>query len=121
MANILVIDDDDLMRATLRYLLEPAGYSVLEASDGKEGVEIYNKKAADLIITDVMMPGNSGIEVLEKLRRDNPDVKIIVISGGSRDDAADMLRMAKILGATKTFHKPIDKQDILKAVQEALS
>lgn len=121
MAKVLVIDDDELMRITLRTLLEEEGHTVLEASDGREGVDVFNNNGADLIITDVMMPKRSGIDVLEKLRAASPNLKIIVISGASRFDNADMLRMASILGAERTFHKPINKVEMVSAVREALS
>lgn len=121
MADILVIDDDELMRMTLRYLLEPRGHTVVEAADGGEGMRLFKENKPDLIVTDVMMPGRSGIEVLEKLRQDFPGVKIIVISGGSKGDMSDMLRMASILGAARVFRKPINQQEMLEAVAEVLA
>ena len=120
MAYILIIDDDNQFRAMLREMLERSGYEVVEASDGKEGLRLYREKATDLIITDIIMPEKEGIEVIMELQRDFPDVKIIAMSGGGQLDPGLYLSMAKSFGAQYTFDKPVERQELLKAVRELL-
>jgi CheY-like chemotaxis protein len=120
LALILLIDDDDQIRTMLREMLGRAGYMVMEASDGKEGVKLYRDQPCDLIITDIIMPEKEGIETIRELKRDFPDVKIIAMSGGGRIDAEDYLHMAKMLGAQRTFAKPIERDKLLGAIKELL-
>jgi len=120
MALILIIEDDNQFRAMLREMFERTGYEVVEASDGKEGLKLYREKATDLIITDLLMPEKEGFETIIELRRDLPDVKIIAISGGGRIDSGQYLSMAKSFGAQYTFAKPVDREELLQAVEELL-
>jgi len=120
MALILIIDDNNQFRAMLREMLERTGYEVVEASDGKEGIKLYRENPTDLIITDLIMPEKEGIETIMELRRDFPDVKIIAISGGGRLDPGQYLIMAKSLGARYTFAKPVEREELLQAVEELL-
>ena len=101
-------------------MLERAGYKVMEASDGKEGVKLYRDKPCDLIITDIIMPEKEGIETIRELKRDFPDIKIIAMSGGGRIGAEDYLHMAKMLGVQRTFAKPIEREEFLGAIRELL-
>ena len=121
MARILVIEDDDQMRGMLRQMLERSGYEVIDAPDGKVGMNLYSEKRADLIITDVVMPEKDGIETIMELRRGSPAVKIIAISGGGRIGPEDHLLVAKGLGAQYTFIKPFELKELLKAVSALLS
>ena len=120
MANILIIDDDNQFRTMLRKMVERNGYEVVEASDGKEGIKLYRKNPTDLIITDLIMPDKDGIETIQELRKDFPDVKIIAISGGGRLGPHDYLHLAKMLGAQRTLTKPIELDELLKAIEELL-
>lgn len=122
MKRILVIDDDIQVRQLLRQILEREGYQVLDAPDGKKGLELYRQSPTDLVITDIIMPEKEGIETIMELKRDFPDVKIIAISGGSRVlDKENCLENAKILGALQIFTKPFDRKELLQAIQELLS
>ena len=116
MARILVIDDYQPTRGALRSLLEKAGYDVIEAFDGDDGIGLYRREGADLIITDIVMPGKEGLETVRELKRDFPEVKIICMSG----DGRPYLDMAKEFGALYVFEKPFDRKDILEAVQKSL-
>ena len=100
MARILLIDDDDTVRTMLRLTLVHFGHTVIEARDGKEGLELFQDANVDLLITDIVMPEKEGLEVLMELRKKHPPVKIIAISGG------DYLHMAKLMGAAKVLAKP---------------
>ena len=120
MASILIIEDDDQFRAMLLEMLKLAGYEVEEASNGKEGIKLYIENPKDLVVTDIIMPEQEGIETIIELRRSFPDVKIIAISGGGRITAKDHLRIAKDLGAIQTLPKPFGREKLLKAIREVL-
>jgi len=120
MPNILIIDDDNQFRTMLRKMVERNGYEVIEASDGKEGIELYRKNPTDLIITDLIMPEKDGIETIQELKKDFPDIKIIAISGGGRLGPQDYLHLAKMLGAQRTLTKPIELTELLKTIEELL-
>jgi CheY-like chemotaxis protein len=120
MALILVIEDDAQMRTTLRAMLEPLGHQVVEAVDGKSGLAEYKKVRFDLVVTDLIMPGMDGVELIITLRKLNPAVKIIAISGGGKGQANDYLTMVKQLGAKRTLRKPFSYEEFTKEVQEEL-
>ena len=120
MARILVVDDDDQVRALLKITLQRAGYEVEEASNGKVAGNVYRQNPTDLVITDILMPEMEGIETILELRRDFPDVKVIAISGGGRLGPDVYLDLANRCGVLRTFTKPIDREDLLTGVREAL-
>jgi DNA-binding response OmpR family regulator len=120
MARILIIDDESLIRDLLKKILEREGYEIVTASGGEEGIKIHRENPADLIITDLIMPGKEGIETIMELRRDFKDVKIIAMSGGGRIDPETYLQLAKTLGAIKTIAKPFDRIELLKTIHELL-
>jgi len=119
MATVLVIDDEEPIRALLRIALEGAGHEVLEASNGGLGLALYRARAADLIITDLVMPEVDRLEMMLELTRNFLNVKVIVISPGREGEAP--LHVAKLLGARQTFQKPIDMETLLSAVRYALA
>lgn len=120
MARVLVIDDDDQIREMLRKSLELHGHEVLDAPNGKEGIELFNEKGADLVITDIIMPEKEGVETIKELRNDAPDLKIIAISGGGNLDPRLYLRLAEGSGAIRTFVKPFSLKELLNTVRELL-
>jgi signal transduction histidine kinase/CheY-like chemotaxis protein/PAS domain-containing protein len=119
--RILVIDDEPGMLKLFTNKLAGKGYEILEAANGKQGLEIYHKSLPDLVITDIVMPEKEGIETITELKKQFPDVKIIAMSGGGRTGPEDYLFMAKRLGAMQTFAKPIDWAKLLMAIEEILS
>jgi CheY-like chemotaxis protein len=118
--KILLIDDDEEIRLTLRLVLERAGYKVTVAPDGKEGLRRYHDEKADLVITDLFMPEKEGLETIMEIRRDNPATPIIAISGGWRIGSDEVLRIAERLGAIRTLSKPFGMEDLTGAVEELL-
>ena len=120
MPRILIIDDEQDLRLILREALEYVGYEVVEAENGDEGLQHYRETPADLIITDMIMPGKGGLETIGELQREDPHVRIIAISGGSPFGHTDALDVAKQLGARRIFHKPFQLPDMCQAVREAL-
>ncbi len=121
MARILIIDDEDELRSMLHQMLEQAGHEVTEAVNGAEGIQLYEQGRPDLIITDIIMPEKEGVETIIALRRADPDLPIIAISGGGRLDATDFLTMTKKLGARRTLSKPFRRDQLLEAVGECLA
>lgn len=120
MTRILVIDDDDQLRQMLRRMLEYTGYEVVEAADGAQGLKVFHEEPTDLVITDILMPGQEGIETIILLRRDYPDVPVIAISGGGTISANAHLNTAGKLGADRTLSKPFTRDEILSAVSDLL-
>ena len=114
MARILVIDDQDHIRTLLRLVLEGAGHEVLDASNGRRGLELCRKQSTDLIVTDLHMPEMNGLELMLELTRSCLNVKVIAMTGGLLH--ADMLSKAKLLGVRQTIEKPFDKEKLLSAV-----
>jgi DNA-binding response OmpR family regulator len=119
MASILLIDDDNDLRAMAAFVLRHAGHSVVEACDGKVGLEHFRKSKPDLVITDMVMPEMEGFEVLSELRKSKAPVKTIAMSGGGQRKPTDNLRMAGHMGA-KVLSKPFSKDELLAAVNELL-
>ena len=119
-ARILIIDDEERVLRTLRQMLESAGHEVVEAADGKEGVELYKEDSVDLVITDLIMPEKEGIQAAAELRHYDPYVKIIAISGGGRIGNMEVLRIAQKFGIEHTLPKPIRVGELLALVNEVL-
>ena len=120
MAKILIIDDESEIRAMLRQMLEREEFEVMDASDGKEGIRLYQENPADLVITDIVMPEKEGLETIMDLKKSYPDVKIIAISGGRKIGPGEYLKLAERFGAIKTLTKPVRKEKLLKAIREVL-
>jgi CheY-like chemotaxis protein len=121
MSSILVVDDEDQIRRLVCETLEQAGYHVTEARDGKEALQQYRQGPADLVIMDILMPNQDGLETTVVLRREYPDVKIIVITGGSdMIGILNYLDVAKMMGAHSTLQKPFEMKTLLEAVQAEL-
>lgn len=119
-ALILVIDDESAVRRSLRRMLERAGHTVLEASDGRAGLTLFQQHRPELSIVDIIMPEMDGIEVIIEMRRDRPQAKIIAISGGGQTQGLHFLDMAKKLGAVEALAKPFRVKQLLEAVDRAL-
>jgi CheY-like chemotaxis protein len=121
MAKILLIDDDEPVRAVTRRMLEGKGHRVFEACNGKEGVDLFHREAFDLVVTDMIMPEQEGVETVRKLLDESPRLKIIAISGGGRARFTGFLDVARALGAKHTLEKPYTKEQLLAAVDQVLA
>ena len=120
MARILLIDDEDALREVLAMTLAQAGHLVIQAADGKTGVELFRVEPTDLVITDIIMPGQEGIETIVALRRALPKLPIIAMSGGT-SHSRFYLEMADKLGAQRTLAKPFSATQLLGAVSAVLA
>jgi YesN/AraC family two-component response regulator len=120
MARILVVDDEEIIRFTLRQLLEKGGHEVFEAVNGRAALRAFEELHVDLVITDIIMPEKEGIETISELRRRRPDLKIIAVSGGGRTRTMNYLDMAERFGANAALAKPLTRQDVMDAVDTAL-
>jgi len=130
MARILIVDDEEDVRIALKQVLERAGYEVTVAATGNEGLDVMKREGADLVITDVIMPGVDGIATAKKIREKYRDTRIIVISGGGRTapepyepdaiSTRSYLASASKAGADQTLTKPFDRDELLRVVQDLL-
>jgi DNA-binding response OmpR family regulator len=117
--KILVIEDEDQLRRTVAKMLTTVGHEVVEAADGLRGMELFRKEKPDLVITDIVMPNQEGLETIIELRRRCPQIRIIAMSGGfTRDDNLGFLKMARRLGADETIPKPFRAQELRKLVSQ---
>jgi DNA-binding response OmpR family regulator len=117
--RILVIDDDGVTRLVLGAALRDAGYEVEEVNDGGEGVTAFRARPADLVITDLVMPQHGGLETVRELRRSDPKVRILVVSGVI-GGSAEHLRAAVRLGADRVLPKPVNLKELLAMVNGLL-
>ena len=121
MPFILLIEDDELFRDALATALAEHGYTVMQARDGAEGTRSFRVEPADLVLTDLVMPNQEGLETITALRHDHPKLGIIAMSGGLAQNAPLYLKVAGLLGATRTLQKPFDLQTLLTAIEEVLA
>lgn len=118
--RVLIIDDDEQIRILLQQMMEWVGYDVQVAENGKIGMQMQAEEPADLVITDLIMPEQEGLETISWLKKEYADTKIIAISGGGRIGPEAYLPAALELGADKVFSKPFDVQEVVASVKELL-
>ena len=116
--RILIVDDSGLSRRTLRQILEPAGYDVVEAEDGLTALERYFLEKPDVVLLDLVMKGMYGLEVLTKLRELDADAKVVVVSADIQTSSQQLVEDA---GAKAFINKPFDKAEILSALTTVLA
>ena len=106
--TVLVIDDDEAVRASLEMLLEAYGYEVVLARDGRQGLAAFRANSPDVVLVDLMMPVMDGMETIERIRREWPDAYVIAMSGGAGIGNWDGLAAARELGADHAIEKPFE-------------
>ena len=117
-ATLLIIDDDQVVRASLAAYLEDSGFNVLQASNGLQGLEVFERDHPDLVICDLRMPQVDGLELIRRINALQVETPVIVVSGaGVMTDAVEALR----LGAADYLIKPLEDLAVLEhSVRRAL-
>ena len=116
-AKILLVDDSGLARRSMRAILEPAGYQVVEAEDGMSALERYFLEKPDLVLLDLVMRGMTGLDVLSKLHELDGDARVVVVSADIQDSSREM---AESGGASGFVTKPVQRAAILKVIADVL-
>lgn len=117
MSRILIVDDEKNLRLTMRMCLEPFGYEISTADDGKDALRQLEEQEFDLILLDIRLPGMDGLEVLRRAVKHHPDIRIIMVSAhGTVENAVEAMK----LGAVDFIQKPFTPQEIRTIVQQVL-
>lgn len=115
--KILIVDDQFGIRILLNEVLQKEGYQTFQAANGVQALDIVAKHDPDLVLLDMKIPGMDGIEILKRMRVDNHDIRVIIMTAYGE---LDMIQEAKDLGALTHFAKPFDIDDIREAVKKYL-
>ncbi|MFQ5763929.1 MAG: response regulator [Rhodospirillales bacterium] len=120
MARILVVDDEELARFTIREILTKAGHEIDEAENGNEAIERHKAEPFDMIVTDIVMPDKDGIETIIELRQIYPSPIILAISAGGPMGDTGFLERAESAGADNILAKPFSEEELVEKVDECL-
>jgi CheY-like chemotaxis protein len=118
--DILVIEDDPIMREALADWLQAAGYDVRTAADGSAGLEAVRFAVPAVVVTDIHMPGTNGAAIISELKRYYPQVAVIAISGLFNSGHGLDAEAAIALGAARALAKPFKRAELLRALAELL-
>ena len=121
MAKVLVIEDDQAVRSVICRALQRVGHTVLEGFDGRDGFDQVLRNKVDLVITDILMPNQEGIETIQQIKSLEPDLPIIAMSGVRREGPFSVLDDALMIGADFALEKPFDVSTLLDAVERLLT
>lgn len=117
--NIIIVDDEEQIRDSLSILLKKQGHKVDIAETGNEAVLLCEINEYDLLITDIIMPDMDGVELIIQIKKDYPEMNIIVMSGGGNFGGTEnYLQIAKGLGVNKIFNKPVRMDALFEAINE---
>ena len=120
MPDVLIIDDDDIMRDMLLQMMEMGGVSAKGAENGEIAMKLVEKETFRLIITDIVMPEKEGLEVIMFLKKKVADLPVIAVSGGGRVNPDTYLNLSLKFGARYAFEKPFDREQFMNAVKSCL-
>ena len=118
--RILIVDDDKIFRDIVQLMLEQFGYEVTSAQSGREAVKLCDGARFDLVITDLLMPEQDGLETITGLLRSSPDTKLIAMSGGGRLGPESYLEIARMMGVSRVLTKPFTPLELQDAVEATL-
>ena len=120
--TILLADDNSIVRELFSEVLTLDGYEVIAAKDGIEAFNLFKRVLVDLIITDIVMPGKDGLELIRDIRKQNNTIPIIAISGSEtlKNDKSFYLKISGSLGANRIMEKPIKPDDLLKEIKKLI-
>ncbi|HMA65573.1 MAG: response regulator [Fibrobacterota bacterium] len=113
---ILLIEDDISMRSMMIDFFAQKNYTLNAASSGSEALKLIKEKRFDLVITDIIMDNQDGLEVIRAIKNSYPEIKVIAISGGGKLSAEIYLKIASLLGAISIFQKPFSMNDLLNEI-----
>ena len=116
--HVVLTIDAEIQRIAEQALA--ASVQRVEAENGMAGAALFRQAPADLVITDIYMPEQEGIQTIAELKKDFPALRIIAVSGGGQDGSRDPLEAARLIGAYRTLYKPYEPVNILAAVKDAL-
>ncbi len=119
--TVLVIDDEPTIRQSLETLLEAYGYQVALARNGAQGLAAFRRIEPDLVLTDIVMPVQDGIETILSMRRERPDARIIAMSGRGSVGNTEYIDIAAQLGADAAVPKPLETGKLIAAVEALIS
>ena len=117
--TILVVDDEAKLREMMRTYLRQEGFHVVEARNGREGLEAHACHPIDVVLTDIIMPEKEGLETIMELRRSQSSARIVAMSGGGRINAQDCLMLARRLGAACVLEKPFTIEQMEAALADS--
>lgn len=121
MKTVLVVDDDPGIRKFIRKVLEKENLTIVEASDGHEGLKLFRDNAPTVVLIDVIMPEMDGLAAIEEMKRIDGQSRIVAMSGGLVLIPQAYLDEASNLGADHTLAKPIDRQQLVKTIRACLN
>ena len=120
-ATLLLVDDEELLRAGVQEMLEMSGYTVITATNGHEAMACLKQHAIDLVITDLVMPKMDGVDFVEQLRQIWPNVPVIVVSGSTRNIMQRYgIESIQVPGADASLSKPFKGVDLMSQIKELL-
>lgn len=120
MANILIVDDSYAIRETLKARFMNFGHCVDVAINGEDAMKLYTEKIYHLVITDLVMPDQDGFEMIQKIRKNDPELVIVAMSGGGADKGKGLLNMAKLMGANYVYQKPFKFDEFIDSIHQII-
>lgn len=120
MPGVMIVEDETSLREMLKEALEKRRYTVITAADGREAIAKFRPSVINLVITDLLMPEEDGLNVIMSIKKIKPETKIIAISGGGKAGPGSYLMIARKLGADHVFSKPFLPSELLQKVREII-
>ncbi len=120
MATILIVDDEQSFLNAVSPIVGRSGHTILQATNAHDARQQFTRNAPDLAIVDMIMPDTGGLETIAEMRKLNPGIKVIAVSGAPKAGRSRLLDWATRMGASRAFAKPFVVQDFLDAVDALL-
>ena len=124
MARILIVDDDPLFLAIMSRSLEDARHDVVTATEPGKAIELFGKIRFDALVCDLVLPSQSGLQVIREARHQAPEVAIVAVSGGKSQGKSvhvDVLKMAQLVGADAVVKKPFEVFEFVATVERTIA
>ena len=120
MAKILLIEDQSFTATIIETVLKKAGHIVTVAKDGERGLAAFDADRPDVVITDILLPGMDGLEVIREIQSRVPGFPVVALTGGGKTGLYDYLDKARALGAVDVFRKPVTAEQLLGAIARCM-